>query len=201
MVSRPNKGARPGKRPGQSNQIRIIGGEHGGRKLRFPDHVGLRPTSDRVRETLFNWLMSILPGADCLDLFAASGAIGFEAASRGAGSVTMLDTAPVVVRQLRENCGLLGLENVVIQQANASTWLDGPSEPFEIVFLDPPFADDLLEGCCEKLEANGWLAPEARIYIEMDAHKKLPPPLPANWQQLKEKKAGQVAFFLYLRGN
>ncbi|MES9846164.1 MAG: 16S rRNA (guanine(966)-N(2))-methyltransferase RsmD [Candidatus Sedimenticola sp. 6PFRAG5] len=202
MARRPGKGAearrRPGKRPGQSNRVRIIGGVHGGRKLRFPDAAGLRPTSDRVRETLFNWLQSVLPGASCLDLFSGSGALSLEAASRGAGRVVMLDSAPVVVRQLKENCALLGLESVTIEQANALSWLEGAAEPFDIVFLDPPFAEDLLEACCEKLEAGGWLASEARIYIEMDAHKKLPH-LPANWQALKEKEAGQVAFYLFFR--
>ncbi|MES9956890.1 MAG: 16S rRNA (guanine(966)-N(2))-methyltransferase RsmD [Sedimenticola sp.] len=202
MAKRQSRGAeskrRPGRRPGQSNQIRIIGGVHGGRKLRFPDQAGLRPTSDRVRETLFNWLMPVLPGASCLDLFSGSGALGLESASRGAGRVVMLDSAPGVVRQLRENCTLLGLENVTVEQANAVNWLDGPGEPFGVVFLDPPFADDLLGACCEKLEANGWLGQDARIYIEMDAHKELPE-LPANWQLLREKEAGQVAFFLFSR--
>lgn len=192
----PGQGTRPGKRPGQSNQIRIIGGEHRGRKLRFPDQQGLRPTSDRVRETLFNWLQPWLPGASVLDLFSGSGALGLEAASRGAGRVMMLDQAAVVVQQLRENRGLLSLDQVQIEQADALKWLDGPAEAYDIVFLDPPFADDLLTACCAKLAEQGWLAEGARIYLERDLHKE-PPELPANWELLKEKQAGDVNYSLY----
>jgi len=190
------RGARPGKRPGQRNQIRIIGGRHRGRRLHFPDQEGLRPTADRVRETLFNWLQPYLPGAACLDLFAGSGAIGLEAASRGAGRVVMLDRAGAVVQQLRENKRLLSLEQVEIRQADALSWLDGPAEPFGLVFLDPPFAADLLGSCCDKLASNGWLAPGARIYLERDLHKPAPT-LPPAWALLRERQAGEVHYSLY----
>jgi len=188
---------KPGVRPGQSNQIRIIGGEHGGRKLKFPDGRGLRPTSDRIRETLFNWLQAELPGAACLDLFAGSGALGLEAASRGAGSVTMLDTNPAVCKQLQQNIELLGLEDrVSIIRGDALAWLASEGRPFQVVFMDPPFADRVLEQCVEQLQHQGWLAKEACIYIERALGCEAPE-VPANWQLVKQKKAGQVIYCLY----
>jgi 16S rRNA (guanine966-N2)-methyltransferase len=187
-----------GRRGGQSNQVRIIGGEHRGRKLSFPDIPGLRPTGDRIRETLFNWLQPRLPGASCLDLFAGSGALGLEAASRGAGRVLMLDSSPVVVDQLRQNISLLRLEQTEVQQADALTWLDGEPQKFDVVFLDPPFAEDLLQKLCQKLENGLWLNPEALIYLEMDAGTKKPS-LPSSWKIHKQKRAGQVEYLLCTR--
>jgi 16S rRNA (guanine966-N2)-methyltransferase len=182
-----------------ANQVRIIGGTHRGRRLSFPDLPGLRPTGDRVRETLFNWLQPLLPGARCLDLFAGSGALGLEAASRQAGAVVMLDQAPQVIQQLRRHVSELGLEQVRIEQANALDWLAGAAdESFDIVFLDPPFGGGLLESCCQHLEAGGWLRPGARVYIEMDLMESLPK-LPENWHVVREKKAGQVAYYLIVR--
>lgn len=178
-----------------SNQLRIIGGRHRGRKVSFPDQVGLRPTGDRIRETLFNWLQPLIPGARCLDLFAGSGALGLEAASRGAGSVVMVEQAVPVVRSLRDAVRMLGLEQVELVQADALSWLDGPPQSFDVIFLDPPFADKLLEPVCRKLQ-QGWLADDARVYIEIDAKDHLPE-LPDNWQQLKQKRAGQVCCFLF----
>jgi len=184
------KGAR------QGNKVRIIGGEHRGRKLSFPDIPGLRPTGDRIRETLFNWLQPRLQGAACLDLFAGSGALGLEAASRGAGRVVMLDRSSMVVEQLRHNISLLGLEQATVEQADAISWLQTTPQPFDIVFLDPPFADNLLQPVCEKVAEGGWLRPGALIYLETDLDYGLPQ-LPSSWQQLKHKKAGQVGYFLY----
>ena len=179
-----------------TNQIRIIGGEYRGRKLSFPSIEGLRPTSDRVRETLFNWLQPILPGASCLDLFAGSGALGLEAASRGARRVVMLERSPKVVTQIAENISLLGAEEVEIHCADALQWLTGSSRRFDIVFLDPPFADDLLQESCRLLDQGGWLGSNARIYLETDEAKALPE-LPENWTQLRRKKAGQVCYYLF----
>ena len=187
-----------GKRGGQSNQVRIIGGEHRGRKLNFPDIPGLRPTGDRIRETLFNWLQPRLVGASCLDLFAGSGALGLEAASRGAGRVVMLDSSPVVVGQLQQNISLLRLEQTEVQQADALSWLEGDPQRFDIVFLDPPFADNMLQELCEKLENSGWLKPDVLIYLEMDAGSNRPQ-LPPAWRVQKEKKAGQVEYLLCSR--
>jgi 16S rRNA (guanine966-N2)-methyltransferase len=186
-----------GRRP--ANQVRIIGGTHRGRRLPVPDLPGLRPTGDRIRETLFNWLQAQMPGAACLDLFAGSGALGLEAASRGAGRVLMLERAASAVEQLRSNVDLLGEEQVRIEQADALEWLQGRGEAFDIVFLDPPFADDLLATCCRRLQQNGWLKPGAFIYIETDANKGLPD-LPDPWCVVREKKAGKVACFLVKSG-
>ncbi|MEW8014862.1 MAG: 16S rRNA (guanine(966)-N(2))-methyltransferase RsmD [Candidatus Sedimenticola endophacoides] len=188
------------RRPGHGNQVRIIGGEYRGRWLRFPDQPGLRPTSDRVRETLFNWLQPWFPGARVLDLFAGSGALGFEAASRGAARVVMLERAAAVATRLEENRRLLDLERVEILRADALEWLAGRGEPFDIVFLDPPFAEALLDACCSELESNGWLERDALVYIER-AIQAPSPSLSAAWLPIKEKRAGDVSYGLYRHGS
>ncbi|MEN8177987.1 MAG: 16S rRNA (guanine(966)-N(2))-methyltransferase RsmD [Pseudomonadota bacterium] len=180
------------------NRVRIIGGSHRGRKLEFPDLPGLRPTGDRIRETLFNWLQPCIQGARCLDLFAGSGALGLEAASRGAGEVLMLDQAPQVISQLQQHKKQLGLEQIGIVRADVMSWLDGDPRPFDIVFLDPPFTADLLMAVCEKLDTNGWLAEGARVYLEDDAGRSFDR-LPWGWSLLQEKRAGQVRFGLARR--
>lgn len=183
-------------RPAASNVLRIIGGEHGGRKLRFPSLRGLRPTGDRTRETLFNWLQPVIKGSHCLDMFAGSGALGFEAASRGAASVTMIEQQGAAVRQLQENIGLLQLSpGVEVVRDSSPAWLAKSSRRFDIVFLDPPFADNLLQECIDALQNGDHLAAEALVYLERDAHQALPE-LPGNWQVLRDKKQGQVAFSL-----
>ena len=181
------------------NRVRIIGGSHRGRKLAFPDEPGLRPTPDRVRETLFNWLQPVIVGARCLDLFAGSGALGLEAASRGAVRVLLLDSAAAVVRQLRDNVRLLKLDQQVeVRQGQALRWLAGAAEPFDIIFLDPPYASRLQGPCAKRLEAGGWLASGARVYLEADARGDLPE-LPPEWELIREKKAGQVRYCLLRR--
>ena len=183
---------------GPRNQLRIIGGEWRGRKLAFADLPGLRPTGDRIRETLFNWLAPYLPGARCLDLFAGSGALGLEAASRGASKVVMLDTAPAVVRLLREHCATLRASGVEVLQADALQYLGGPAEPYDIVFLDPPFHQGLLQPCCERLATHDWLAPRAWIYLE--AERELGEPvLPEGWRMHRSKAAGEVGYYLASR--
>jgi 16S rRNA (guanine966-N2)-methyltransferase len=177
-----------------ASQVRIIGGEHRGRRLPFADLPGLRPTGDRIRETLFNWLQPRITGARCLDLFAGSGALGLEAASRGAGQVVMLDTAAAVVRQLEENRRSLELDQVSIIRADALQWLEQDPAPFDVVFLDPPFSANLLGPLCQKL-SQGWLANDALIYLEDEVSRSLPI-LPEAWQLLKEKTAGQVRYGL-----
>ncbi|MCU7946222.1 MAG: 16S rRNA (guanine(966)-N(2))-methyltransferase RsmD [Candidatus Thiodiazotropha sp. (ex Cardiolucina cf. quadrata)] len=177
-----------------SFQVRIIGGLHRGRRLPFADLPGLRPTGDRIRETLFNWLQPIMEGARCLDLFAGSGALGLEAASRGARRVVMLDTALAVIRQLEENKGTLGLDQVSVIRADALQWLEQDAIPFDVVFLDPPFAGDLLGPICQRL-SQGWLADGARIYLE-DAISRNMPTLPDGWELLKDMTTGQVRYGL-----
>jgi 16S rRNA (guanine966-N2)-methyltransferase len=177
------------------NRVRIIGGRHRGRRLAFPQLPGLRPTGDRIRETLFNWLQPALPGARCLDLFAGSGALGLEAASRGAGKVVLVERAGQAARQLQENVRLLGEPQVTVFRADALEWLTGSVEPFDIVFLDPPFTSSLLEACCNELEKSGWLAPSALIYLETEAAGDFSW-LPEPWRLEREKCSGGVRFAL-----
>ena len=178
-----------------SNQLRIVGGRFRGRRLPFPDQPGLRPTPDRVRETLFNWLAPIIPGARCLDAFAGSGALGFEAASRGAGEVVLIERAAVVAQQLRANARTLDATGIEILHADTLQWLAGSPCPFDVVFLDPPYDDDLLAPAIARLAGSGWLAPGARIYLET-ARRTGFPALPRGWEFLRDKTAGQVRYGL-----
>lgn len=180
------------------NTLRIIGGSWRGRKLRFPDIDGLRPTPDRVRETLFNWLQPIIAGAHCLDLFAGSGALGFEALSRGAASVVMVERDGQAVQQLHENITLLKTSAAQVIQRDALEYLTlrrAEAPPFNVVFLDPPFQHNLIEPCCAALAQHGWLAARAHIYIETErAVTTLA--LPENFTVIRDKAAGQVAYRL-----
>lgn len=187
------------KKPPQAaaGQIRIIGGQWRGRKLPVPNSPGLRPTTDRVRETLFNWLAPVIQGARCLDCFAGSGALGLEALSRYAGSVTLLEFERPVAQQLEKNLALLQGKGHVVN-TNALSWLANNAQPFDVVFLDPPFRKGLLAETVTLLEQQGWLADEAWIYVEAEAESAATD-VPTNWQLHREKVAGQVAYRLYIR--
>lgn len=182
------------------NQLRIVGGDHRGRRLHFPDARGLRPTADRVRETLFNWLQGEVYGRKVLDLFAGSGALGLEALSRGATSATFVERARPVADQLRQNIELLGLqEQARVETLEAARFLDrAPTGQFDLVFVDPPFADQLMQGICERLEASGVLNSPAWIYLERDSSQPWPE-LPTGWILHREGRAGQAAFRLVRR--
>ncbi len=180
------------------NTIRIIAGTWGSRKLRFPSSEGLRPTPDRVRETLFNWLRDAVEGGRCLDLFAGSGALGFEAASRGAAHVVQVEAEERVCSALRQNCALLSAGQVQVIRDNARHFLTGPATPFDVVFLDPPFRRGWLQPLCMMLERRGWLAPAALIYLECERELRLDR-LPANWNRLRQGDAGEVTYTLYQR--
>lgn len=181
------------------NQLRIIGGECRGRRLHFPDGKGLRPTADRVRETLFNWLQGELRGRRVLDLFAGSGALGLEALSRGAAQAVFVEQARSAAEQLRENLALLGLEDrSEVMQADARRFLERSAPPFDLVFLDPPFATQLLAQVSGKLESRGLLAAGAWVYLEQDSAREWPK-LPHNWQLYREGRAGQAVFQLMHR--
>ncbi|MEZ5530523.1 MAG: 16S rRNA (guanine(966)-N(2))-methyltransferase RsmD [Porticoccaceae bacterium] len=183
---------------GASGQLRIIGGQWRGRKLRFWEVDGLRPTGDRIRETLFNWLAPIIAGSRCLDLFAGSGALGLEALSRGAASATLIERHPQAISSLRENCQLLGAEGAEILQADALSWLEKatPQHPYDIVFLDPPFSAELLQPSMDLLSRPGLLSANALLYVESERHQPAPVP-PQGMSLYKEKTAGQVCYRLY----
>jgi 16S rRNA (guanine966-N2)-methyltransferase len=185
-------------KPQAPNQLRIIGGAWRGRKLAFAPVPGLRPTPNRVRETLFNWLAAVIPDAHCLDLFAGSGALGLEAASRGAARCVLVEQQHTVVQTLREQVTRLQAEHVEVVEAEVTGWLLQDAQPFDVVFLDPPFRQGLLQACIERLEQNGWLADAAWIYLEAETGMELA--LPENWTCYREKQAGQVSYRLARRG-
>jgi 16S rRNA (guanine966-N2)-methyltransferase len=178
-------------------EVRIISGAWRSRRLAFPASEGLRPTPDRVRETVFNWLTPHLPGAICLDLFSGSGAFGFEALSRGAARAVLVEKRLEVAAALRHNRELLKAEQAEIVHADATAYLRGPAAAFDIVFIDPPYASDLLAPCVELLDTGGWLKPDAVIYLEAPGGEA--PPLPATWQLVRSKTAGQVGYHLATR--
>ncbi|MEY2920347.1 MAG: hypothetical protein RL261_1652 [Pseudomonadota bacterium] len=182
-------------------EVRIIGGEWRGRKLHFPPAAGLRPTPDRVRETLFNWLQFELAGTHCLDLFAGSGALGVEALSRGAAEVLFVERDPVSARAIGEVLGQLKCSRGRVDQADALAWLERapPARPFDVVFLDPPYDAAWLPVLTDKLERGGWLAPGAWIYLE-DAAAHGEPTLPPGWTMHRSKRAGDVGYHLARRG-
>lgn len=183
----------------QPSQLRIIAGEWRSRRFSFTEQPGLRPTPDRVRETLFNWLASHIEGARCLDLFAGSGALSLEALSRGARHVLSCDLSRDVTSTLRGHLQTLDCTRGEVLQQDALALLAGPPPAsFDIAFIDPPFHQDLLIPACSALEDNGWLTPEALIYTESEtAPAQLA--FPSTWQLHREKKAGQVWYCLWQR--
>jgi 16S rRNA (guanine966-N2)-methyltransferase len=183
----------------KTNQVRIIGGEWRSRRISFPDHEGLRPSADRVRETLFNWLGQDLTGRSCLDLFAGSGALGFEALSRGAASVVMVEKSRLVCEALRRNAELLGAKNLSVHCADALEFAtqaaaDGAAR-FDVVFLDPPFRSPLLAQVLPSTVA--LLRPGARVYVESAAAFAAA----GGWQVLRQGRAGQVHYTLVTYGD
>jgi 16S rRNA (guanine966-N2)-methyltransferase len=179
--------------------LRIIGGSWRGRRLRFPSAPELRPTPDRVRETLFNWLASRIAGARCLDLFAGSGALGLEALSRGATAVVFVEHDREAAEALRKLLAAWEAHGGEVVLTDAKSFLARPARPFDIVFLDPPFASlALLAAAAASLETRGWLAPHALIYVECAARDNLPE-LPASWTPIKAGRAGEVGYHLLER--
>lgn len=179
-------------------QIRIIGGKWRGRKLPVRDSEGLRPTTDRIKETLFNWLMPVIRDARCLDCFAGSGSLGFEALSRFAQNVTFIELDKQNSQLLTENKARLQAEDATVINNSSLTILSQQGSPFDVVFIDPPFRKGLLTETIQLLEKNQWLADESWIYVESEAESPLTD-LPANWQLHREKIAGQVAYRLFIR--
>jgi 16S rRNA (guanine966-N2)-methyltransferase len=181
---------------GGRNSVRIIGGGWRGRRVSFPDVPGLRPTPDRVRETLFNWLQHDIAGARCLDLFAGSGALGLEALSRGAKELVFVEQSVAASRALQEQLirfGGAGKGRVV--EMGAARYLRSPPQAFDLVFLDPPFGQGALAEYVPLLDAGRWLKEGALVYLENEKKEGVPV-LPAHWQLLKSKSAGEVGYHL-----
>ncbi|MGE5641164.1 MAG: 16S rRNA (guanine(966)-N(2))-methyltransferase RsmD [Clostridia bacterium] len=174
-------------------KVRIIGGEHRGRKLDVAERPGLRPTPDRVRETLFNWLGQRLDGKACLDLYAGTGALGFEAASRGASRVVMVEQDRAAFASLEHSKALLSAGQVELHFGDALRYLAAGPERFDVVFLDPPFRQNALAAALERLPAR--LAEGGRVYVESEA----PVEAGAGWRELRRARAGQVSYQLLER--
>lgn len=193
------KPERPSPKATQNNQLRIIAGLWRGRKLSFPDVDGLRPTGDRIRETLFNWLAPEIQGARCLDLFAGSGALGIEALSRGAEVSVLVERDTKAAAQLKANLEFLKTEQGRVVNVDALGFLQkgNTDTPYHIVFIDPPFQLNLWQDVIEALEAGNWLADNATIYIESGRDDKYHPPI--NWQLHRDKHAGAVSYRLFYR--
>jgi 16S rRNA (guanine966-N2)-methyltransferase len=182
--------------PTVRNSVRIIGGIWRGRRVHFPDMPGLRPTPDRIRETLFNWLQHSLPGTRCLDLFAGSGALGLEALSRGAAEVVFVEQFPAASRTLQQQLVLLGGEaKGRVMEMGAARFLRTTSKPFDIAFLDPPFGQDALAEYIPMLDSGNWLKVGGLVYLENERIAGVPM-LPAHWELLKSKSAGEVGYHL-----
>ena len=198
----PRKNGKPVKndaaRPGGGLLLRIIGGAWRGRRIHFPPVAAIRPTPDRVRETLFNWLQMDVAGSRCLDLYAGSGALGLEALSRGASHVVFVEVDSGAARHLLQTLRDFQCDRGAVVTADVKRYLAGPPEPFDIVFLDPPYADRALADICSRIEHGGWLRPGGLAYLE-DAAAAGPPDLPPGWTLLKSKRAGAVGYHLARR--
>ncbi len=176
-------------------QTRIIAGQFRGRKLPVLMADGLRPTTDRVKETVFNWLMPYIQDANCLDCFAGSGGLGFEAISRGASAVTLVELNKLAAQQLKDNKALLKADNIQVIQQNALDFLHSNQQSYSLVFIDPPFRKGLAQQTAQLLSEKG-LTDDALIYVEMETDHNTQI-MPSHWQLLKEKIAGQVVYRLY----
>ena len=178
----------------------MISGQFRGRKLPVKNVEGLRPTTDRIKETVFNWLMQDTSDANVLDCFAGSGGLGFEALSRFAKSATFIELDSLAAKQLEQNISTLKLDNAYVKHTNSLSFLEqkNTNEAFNLVFVDPPFRKDLAQTTCDLLEKNQWLSNDALIYVEVEAELTALE-ISNNWLLIKEKKAGQVLCQLYQR--
>ncbi|MDP5136737.1 16S rRNA (guanine(966)-N(2))-methyltransferase RsmD [Rheinheimera baltica] len=185
---------------GAPGEVRVISGKWRGRKLAVLNADGLRPTTDRVKETLFNWLMHNIDGATVLDCFAGSGSLAIEALSRHASKASLIERDSKLARHLEQNLQKLSCDNANVVNQDCLSVLSGTAtQQYSIVFIDPPFRKNLAISCCKLLESNQWLTSEALIYLETEKELAITD-IPANWRLLKEKIAGQLAYRLYQRG-
>lgn len=184
---------------GQPGFVRIISGQWRGRRLPVADVAGLRPTTDRVKETLFNWLMHDISDSAVLDCFSGSGSLGFEALSRYAGFVTLIEKDPAQARRLQALLATFQASQAEVIASDCLRYLtQQANRQYQIVLIDPPFRQNLALPCCQLLEQHGWLSDNALIYLETE--KELPlSGVPANWKLLNEKVAGQLAYRLWLK--
>jgi 16S rRNA (guanine966-N2)-methyltransferase len=190
--------ARPGKGQARQGQLRIIGGQWRGRRLNFAPLPGLRPTTDRIRETLFNWLAPYIQGARCADLFAGSGSLGLEALSRGAAHCDFVDSSSRATRQIRQHLEALGAEErASCLCTGAEQYLASTRGGFDLVFVDPPFGDSLAASTCESLNRGGLLRPGALVYVETAATDP-PPEVPEGWSEHRGKVGGGVSYRLFV---
>jgi 16S rRNA (guanine966-N2)-methyltransferase len=180
-----------------AGRIRIIGGSLRNSRLDVPDLPGLRPTPERVRETLFNWLAPVIEGARCLDLCAGTGALGIEALSRGATAVQFVERDPHVAAALRHNLERLKADSSQVASVDALQFLQGSPRPMDIVFLDPPFSLQLWSTLAAQLEQGGWLTSRSMIHVE--SPRGTVPLLPPTWQMHREGFGGELRFALYRR--
>ena len=181
--------------PGQTQALRIIAGEYRGRRLDFKPAPGLRPTGDRARETLFNWLQPVIAGAHCLDMFAGSGLLGMEAISRGAADVVFIEQHKATAQQLQNNIDKLDVRNAHVVCGNAFERLADLDKALDVIFIDPPFKQDMLIKACQQLHASNLIKPSSSIYLESERQVKADD-LPTDWQVIREKQAGQVFYYL-----
>ena len=177
-------------------QCRIIAGKWRGRKLAVADIEGLRPTPDRVRETVFNWLQATVGGVRCLDLFAGSGALGFEAASRGAKSVVLVESNTQATTILRDNITAMTAEQCQVENKTAQQFIAQTTQQYDLVFIDPPYQSDLWTEITQQLVTSNVLADNAIIYLECPSKGELPR-VPESWTVLKDKTAGDVRYCLF----
>jgi 16S rRNA (guanine966-N2)-methyltransferase len=193
MARRPSPGNSGDSPPGR---VRIVAGKWRSRRLPVADVAGLRPTSGRIRETLFNWLAPVIEGSTCLDLFAGTGALGLEALSRGAAHAVFVERSPQAARALHDNIVRLDADNATVLAIDAVAYLEHSApRPFDVAFLDPPFGDENLSTVCGLLDSRGWLAAGAVVYLEQDRCQTRPT-LPEGWTLKREKQAGNVRYAL-----
>lgn len=186
----------------KNNRVRIIGGDWRGRRLEVADVPGLRPTGDRCRETLFNWLQPWVAAADCADLFAGTGALGFEAASRGAASVLMIEKHPRALEVLRQSIEQLQAEQVTLKSGGAMSLIESlPPDSLDLVFVDPPFDSNLGGLVLERLDKQGCVRRGGFVYVESPASTQLVPP--EGWSVWRDQQLGEVRMqlFRYLERN